>query len=150
MRDVEDMQIHYWEQLSRLYAGMLAHLRAFGGRSDRQTHVRENREMVALTRSAEENTSAKREMSFWAAGLKRQIYALYLAYRDPRVPWYAKVFGALVVAYAFSPSIVGEYKFSFGRSAIFRSVSVPSLPVCFSSCTLPHLEASSGKAPKEC
>ena len=35
--------------------------------------------------------------------LKVEIYALYLAYRDPRVPWYAKAFAALVVGYAFSP-----------------------------------------------
>ncbi|MEJ2208771.1 MAG: DUF1232 domain-containing protein [Anaerolineae bacterium] len=35
--------------------------------------------------------------------LKSETYALYLAYRDPRVPWYAKAFAALVVAYAFSP-----------------------------------------------
>jgi uncharacterized membrane protein YkvA (DUF1232 family) len=35
--------------------------------------------------------------------LKIEIYALYLAYRDPRVPWYAKAFIALVVGYAFSP-----------------------------------------------
>ena len=39
----------------------------------------------------------------WATELKHQTYALYLAYKDPRSPWYAKVFGALVVAYAFSP-----------------------------------------------
>ncbi len=39
----------------------------------------------------------------WAAGLKLQTYALYLAYKDPRVPWHAKLFGALVVAYALSP-----------------------------------------------
>ena len=38
-----------------------------------------------------------------ARTLKREIYALYLAYRDPRTPWYGKVFAALVVAYAFSP-----------------------------------------------
>jgi uncharacterized membrane protein YkvA (DUF1232 family) len=38
-----------------------------------------------------------------ARRLKRETYALYLAYRDPRTPWYAKVFAALVVAYAFSP-----------------------------------------------
>jgi uncharacterized membrane protein YkvA (DUF1232 family) len=31
------------------------------------------------------------------------LYAPYLAYRDPRVPWYARVFAACVVAYAFSP-----------------------------------------------
>lgn len=35
--------------------------------------------------------------------LKIQVYALYLAYRDPRVPWYARVFAACVVGYAFSP-----------------------------------------------
>ena len=38
-----------------------------------------------------------------ARQIKSEIYALYLAYRDPRVPWYARVFAACVVAYAFSP-----------------------------------------------
>lgn len=32
-----------------------------------------------------------------------ETYALYLAYRDPRVPWYARVLAALVVGYVFSP-----------------------------------------------
>jgi uncharacterized membrane protein YkvA (DUF1232 family) len=31
------------------------------------------------------------------------VYALYLAYRDPRVPWYARAWALLVVAYALSP-----------------------------------------------
>ena len=35
--------------------------------------------------------------------LKQETYALYLAYKDPRVPWYARVWLALVVGYAFSP-----------------------------------------------
>jgi len=35
--------------------------------------------------------------------LKSQVYTLYLAYRDPRVPWFAKAFGAMVLAYALSP-----------------------------------------------
>jgi uncharacterized membrane protein YkvA (DUF1232 family) len=39
----------------------------------------------------------------WARRLKVEIYALYLVYRDPRVPWYARAFAALVVGYAFSP-----------------------------------------------
>lgn len=39
----------------------------------------------------------------WAARLKTEVSALYLAYRDPRVPWYAKAVAALVVGYAFSP-----------------------------------------------
>ena len=39
----------------------------------------------------------------WADRLKAELYALYLAYRDPRVPLYARVFAACVVGYAFSP-----------------------------------------------
>ncbi len=38
-----------------------------------------------------------------AKELKVQVYALYLAYKDPRVPRYAKIFAACVVGYAFSP-----------------------------------------------
>ena len=39
----------------------------------------------------------------WAKRLKAETYTLYLAYKDPRVPLYAKLFAALVVGYAFSP-----------------------------------------------
>jgi uncharacterized membrane protein YkvA (DUF1232 family) len=39
----------------------------------------------------------------WAGRLKAEVYALYLAYRDPRVPLYARIFAACVVGYAFSP-----------------------------------------------
>jgi uncharacterized membrane protein YkvA (DUF1232 family) len=39
----------------------------------------------------------------WARQLTAQTYALYLAYRHPKTPWYAKVFVALVVGYVFSP-----------------------------------------------
>ena len=38
-----------------------------------------------------------------ARELAGQSYALYLAYRHPRTPWYAKVFAALIVGYVFSP-----------------------------------------------
>jgi len=38
-----------------------------------------------------------------ARQLKTETYALYLAYKDPRTPWYARLFAALVVGYAFSP-----------------------------------------------
>lgn len=38
-----------------------------------------------------------------ARELAGQTYALYLAYRHPRTPWYAKVFAALIVGYVFSP-----------------------------------------------
>ena len=42
-------------------------------------------------------------LELWARRLKVEVYALYLTYRDPRVPWYARVFAAVVVGYAFSP-----------------------------------------------
>lgn len=35
--------------------------------------------------------------------LKKETYALYLAYKDPRVPWVARIWVALVVGYALSP-----------------------------------------------
>lgn len=38
-----------------------------------------------------------------ARALKRETYAVYLACRDPRVPWYGRVLAACVVGYAFSP-----------------------------------------------
>jgi uncharacterized membrane protein YkvA (DUF1232 family) len=46
----------------------------------------------------------------WFGALKKRIkqfklnaYTLYLAYKDPRVPWHARIFGAIIVGYAFSP-----------------------------------------------
>ena len=39
----------------------------------------------------------------WARGLKREVHAVYLAARDPRVPWYAKALAIAVAAYATSP-----------------------------------------------
>ena len=39
----------------------------------------------------------------WALQLKQETYALALACRDPRVPWYARLLAVCVVAYAFSP-----------------------------------------------
>lgn len=38
-----------------------------------------------------------------ARRLKAETYALYLAARDPRTPWYAKLLVTVIVAYAFSP-----------------------------------------------
>jgi len=35
--------------------------------------------------------------------LKTETYALYLACRDPRTPWYATFLAACIVAYALSP-----------------------------------------------
>jgi len=38
-----------------------------------------------------------------ASALRTETYALYLACRDPRVPWPAKLLVAAIVAYALSP-----------------------------------------------
>jgi len=35
--------------------------------------------------------------------LKKETYAIYIACKDPRVPWYTRIFAGFVVAYAFSP-----------------------------------------------
>jgi uncharacterized membrane protein YkvA (DUF1232 family) len=45
-------------------------------------------------------------MEMWkqrARQLKAETYALYLVYHDPRTPWCARIFAAIVVGYAFSP-----------------------------------------------
>jgi uncharacterized membrane protein YkvA (DUF1232 family) len=39
----------------------------------------------------------------WARRLKRDVHAVYLAARDPRTPWHARVVAILVAAYALSP-----------------------------------------------
>ena len=39
----------------------------------------------------------------WAGRLKRDVVALWLAARDPRTPWSAKVLAGFVAAYALSP-----------------------------------------------
>ncbi len=43
------------------------------------------------------------QLQRWARTLKRDTVAIYLAARDPRVPWYAKIVAACVAAYALSP-----------------------------------------------
>src|SRR5687767_14458722 len=39
----------------------------------------------------------------WARTIKRDVIAVWLAARDPRVPWYAKALALAVAAYALSP-----------------------------------------------
>jgi uncharacterized membrane protein YkvA (DUF1232 family) len=39
----------------------------------------------------------------WSRVVKRDVHALYLASRDPRVPWYAKALAVCVAGYALSP-----------------------------------------------
>jgi len=38
-----------------------------------------------------------------ARKLKNEVYAVYLASKDSRTPWYARLLAIVIVAYAFSP-----------------------------------------------
>jgi uncharacterized membrane protein YkvA (DUF1232 family) len=42
-------------------------------------------------------------LKLWARGLTRDGHAIYLASRDPRVPWYVRVLAVSIAAYALSP-----------------------------------------------
>jgi uncharacterized membrane protein YkvA (DUF1232 family) len=47
--------------------------------------------------------SAHRGFTRWSRATKRDVHALYLAARDPRVPWLVKLLAIAVAAYALSP-----------------------------------------------
>ncbi len=44
-----------------------------------------------------------KDLRGWARRLLQDIYVLQLAYADPRTPWYAKLWLAIVIGYACSP-----------------------------------------------
>jgi uncharacterized membrane protein YkvA (DUF1232 family) len=44
-----------------------------------------------------------RILKTWARMLIRDVHAVYLAARDPRVPWYARILAIAVAGYALSP-----------------------------------------------
>jgi uncharacterized membrane protein YkvA (DUF1232 family) len=44
-----------------------------------------------------------RRLRDWARLARRDVHAIYLASRDPRVPWYAKALAVFIVGYALSP-----------------------------------------------
>jgi uncharacterized membrane protein YkvA (DUF1232 family) len=43
------------------------------------------------------------KMKEWTTRLKNEVYAINLARKDPRVPWYAKGLAVCVIGYVFSP-----------------------------------------------
>jgi len=47
--------------------------------------------------------SVKERWKRRATLLKTETYAMYLACKDPRAPWYARLVALFVVGYAFSP-----------------------------------------------
>jgi len=48
-------------------------------------------------------SSRLQDLKRWARGLKRDVHAIYLAARSPRVPWHAKIIAIAVAGYALSP-----------------------------------------------
>jgi uncharacterized membrane protein YkvA (DUF1232 family) len=44
-----------------------------------------------------------RRVKEWACSIKRDTIVIWIAARDPRVPWYAKAVAVGVAAYALSP-----------------------------------------------
>ena len=48
-------------------------------------------------------SSLLQDLKRWARGLKRDVHAIYLAARSPRVPWHAKIIAIAVAGYALSP-----------------------------------------------
>ena len=53
--------------------------------------------------SAIKPTTMVERLRAWAREMKRDVHALYLSARDPRVPWYAKAVALFVAGYALSP-----------------------------------------------
>jgi uncharacterized membrane protein YkvA (DUF1232 family) len=90
-----------------------------------------------------------------ARQLSAQTYALYLAYRHPRTPWYAKAFAALIVGYVFSP-IDPIPDFIPGVGLLDEMVVVPIgvllaakmiLPDVFEECREKAREVAAGEKP---
>jgi uncharacterized membrane protein YkvA (DUF1232 family) len=52
---------------------------------------------------SESELTALAKLRNWARIAKRDVIALWLAARDPRVPWHAKLVAGAVAAYALSP-----------------------------------------------
>lgn len=80
--------------LTKVYANSL-HIKSLDNESTEKT--------AQLNGDTMEEANRLELLKRKARDLKNNVYVLYLAYKHPKVPWYAKVFAALVVAYAFSP-----------------------------------------------
>jgi uncharacterized membrane protein YkvA (DUF1232 family) len=70
---------------------------------DKETRGRRGYRRGDVREPGRVTSSHVENLKTWAGRLRTEVYALYLAYRDPRVPLHARVFAACVVGYAFSP-----------------------------------------------
>ena len=87
---------------SRYRATPLRRLCAISGR---WSHIGQPRFVARVCPPWDRYTMPSRlsEVKRWARALKRDVVALWIAARDPRTPWYAKVAAGVVAAYALSP-----------------------------------------------
>jgi len=63
----------------------------------------------------------------WAEQLEKEVVALYYAYRDPRTPWYARVFCVYIVTMTLSPiDLIPDFIPIFGYldDAIFLPIGI--------------------------
>lgn len=94
-----------------------------------------------------------------AYALRAEVYALYLAYRHPRVPWYAKLVALIVVSYALSPldlipdpiPVLGHLDdlvlLPFGIMLALRLIPAPVMDECRARARAqPHAPAACGWA----
>jgi uncharacterized membrane protein YkvA (DUF1232 family) len=58
---------------------------------------------LSVFASASEGCANVVKLKDWARAVKRDVHAIYLAARDPRVPWHAKALAICVAGYALSP-----------------------------------------------
>jgi uncharacterized membrane protein YkvA (DUF1232 family) len=56
-----------------------------------------------MTVSQPQRATIMTRVGAWARAIKRDVLALWIAARDPRVPWHAKALAMAVAAYALSP-----------------------------------------------
>jgi uncharacterized membrane protein YkvA (DUF1232 family) len=59
--------------------------------------------VVTVLELERQTVSISDRLKAWARLIMRDVHALYLASRDPRVPWYAKAMAAAVAGYVLSP-----------------------------------------------
>jgi uncharacterized membrane protein YkvA (DUF1232 family) len=57
----------------------------------------------SVSQATLENRSVLTGAKQWARAIKQDVVAVWIAARDPRVPWYAKLLAGAVAAYALSP-----------------------------------------------
>ncbi|MCC7427691.1 MAG: DUF1232 domain-containing protein [Alphaproteobacteria bacterium] len=57
----------------------------------------------AMTNPSQRGGGPSRRLTRWARQVKTDMLAVWLAAREPRVPWHAKALALLVAGYALSP-----------------------------------------------